>query len=118
MDPFDNRYFAGWFGAVVVAYWLCYKSPLFARRKFGVFTKLGIRSFPWALLFAPTIGFGYIPLPMPAGLMITGWIGWALSGGSPNARDHHANGVIACFMILFTWFSIWAFSYFTKTKTK
>jgi len=107
MDPTAPSYIAGWLVTVTAAFWLCYRLTRSlipeTRHEPAAWIKAAVRSFPWALLLAPSVGFGYIPVPMPAGLLLAGWIGWSISGGPHVDGPHNAGGPIACIMIIISW---------------
>lgn len=101
-----------WIALVVVAFVVCYRSTkaIAPRSRLDpkAWLKAFLRSFPWAFLFAPSMAFGSIPLPMPAGLLIVGWI-WGVISRTPTVQGpHNATGPIACVALMISWTLIFA----------
>jgi len=101
-----------WIGLVVIAFVVCYRSTKklvsHSRLEPKAWLKALARSFPWAILFAPSMAFGAIPLPMPAGLLIVGWI-WGIVSHAPYVQGpHNATGPTACIALVISWALIFA----------
>lgn len=96
-----------WVALVVIAFVVCYRSTRaivpHSRLDPKAWLKAFTRSFPWAFLFAPSMAFGAIPLPMPAGLLVVGWI-WSVINRTPSVQGpHNATGPIACVALTISW---------------
>jgi hypothetical protein len=106
----DERLVLVWLGLAVIAFVGCYKSTknILPRSRWEgrAVLKAAVRAFPWAFLFAPSVAFGAIPMPMPAGLLIVGWI-WSGVVQAPNVQGpHNATGPMACMAFVLSWFVI------------
>ena len=101
-----------WIGLVAAAFVVCYRltkriAPC-SRLEPRAWLKALLRSFPWAFLFAPSVAFGAIPLPMPAGLLIVAWIWTTVNHVRPVQGPNTATGPFACVALVITWAIIFA----------
>lgn len=101
-----------WIALVAVAFVVCYRSTRKiaprSRLEPKAWLKALARSFPWAFLFAPSMAFGAIPLPMPAGLLIVAWIWSVVDHASRMQGPNNATGPFACVALIITWALIFA----------
>lgn len=107
-----------WIGLVAVAFVVRYRSTKKNAPHSRLEPKALVRSSPWAFLFASSMAFGAIPLPMPAGLLIVGWI-WSVISHTPTVQGpHNATGPIVCIALTISWALIlpWCFSGFDWTR--
>lgn len=96
----------------MIAFVVCYRSTKaiepHSRLDPKAWLKAIARSFPWAFLIAPSLAFGAITLPMPAGLLIVGWI-LGFIYRIPNVQGpHNATGPIACLALTISWALLFA----------
>ena len=106
----DERLALVWLGLVIAAFIGCYKSTKkilpHSRWERRAWLKAVSRAFPWAFVLAPSMAFGAIPLPMPAGLLLVGWL-WSIISHAPYLQGpHNATGPIACIAFLLSWLVI------------
>lgn len=96
-----------WIALVVIAFIVCYRSTkrIAPHSRFDpkAWLKALARSFPWAFLFAPSMAFGAIPFPMPAGLLIVGWIWSTFSHARSVQGPNNATGPLACVALVISW---------------
>lgn len=96
-----------WLGLVVIAFLACYRATkkIVPRSRFEpkAWLKAVARSFPWAFLLTPSMAFGAISFPMPAGLLIVGWL-WRIISRAPYVQGpHNATGPFACAALVIAW---------------
>jgi len=96
-----------WFTVDAAAFWGCYrltkKIAPESRWEPRAWLKAACRAFPWIFLLTPSMAFGYIPLPMPAGLLLTVWLLGVVSGVPHVQGPHNATGPIACLVLILAW---------------
>jgi len=96
-----------WLVLVVLAFVGCYRATKKivpnSRSEPKAWLKAAARSFPWAFLLTPSMAFGAISFPMPAGLLIVGWL-WRIISRAPYVEGpHNATGPIACGAFTIAW---------------
>lgn len=105
-----------WIALVAIAFVVGYRSTRAieprSRLDPKAWHKAAMRAFPWALLPAPSMAFGAVAIPMPAGLLIVGWI-WSIIDPAPDVQGPNAaSGPIACMALMISWAMFFAFVLF------
>jgi hypothetical protein len=106
----DEFAIALWLALAGIAFFVAYSSTRMirpeSRYEFRAVLKAAVRAFPWAFLLTPSIAFGFIALPMPAGLLTVGWLCKMISHAPYVQGPHNATGPIACMAIGLSWMFI------------